>query len=306
MTQAQTPQTLRKIQEETINKVLDHVQSLQEAGDLKLPDNYVPGNALKLAWLKLQTVKDKNKQPALEVCTKPSICNALLEMVLNGMNVAKKHGDFIVYGNQLTWQPEYFGRLMMARRDAGILDVYPQIIYNNDDYEVVIDQKGVKHLSKHETKLENVGKDKIRGAYAVVEYKDGRTRLVDMTLEQIQDAWSQSKGGISDTHKKFPDQMALKTVTNRAIKVATNSSDDEGVIGDYQHPSIKARDEAIKEGANKKMLEHDDAEVIEDDPEEETLSGSPEPENNVDPEPDAGDEQQGEAEKAQTQQKMGF
>lgn len=314
MTQQENTQALKRVQEETVNKVLEHVQSLQEAGDLKLPENYVPGNALKMAWLKLQTVVDKQKRPALQVCTKASICNALLEMVLSGMNVAKKHGDFIVYGNQLTWQPEYFGRLMVAKRDAGVKEVNPQVIYEGDEYEVLIDHRGIKSLSKHTTKLENVKKDKIQGAYAIVEYQDGGFRLVDMTIEQIQDAWRISRGGIQDAHKKFPDQMAMKTVINRAVKIAANSSDDEGIMGDYVHPSIKAKDEAIKEGANKTMLnEHDEEAMIIED--EETLNGDPEgqPEET---EPEDAPEPQtnenlpeyppGEAGSSGNQQKMGF
>ena len=118
-----TATALRDIQNQTTNAVLDHVHQLQEAGDLKLPENYAVGNQIKLAWLKILEVKDRNDRPALEVCTKESIANALLEMVVQGLSVTKKQGDFIVYGNKLTFSLEYHGTIALARRFGGVSGV---------------------------------------------------------------------------------------------------------------------------------------------------------------------------------------
>ena len=63
---------------------------MTEAGQLQLPQGYHAGNAVRAAWLYLQEVKDKNYKPALEVCTQNSIANCLLEMIIKGLNIAKK------------------------------------------------------------------------------------------------------------------------------------------------------------------------------------------------------------------------
>lgn len=267
---------LKKIEEETTKQVLTYIEDLQNTGEIVLPENYVPGNALKFAWLHLQTVKDKNKRPALEVCTKLSIVNSLLEMTVKGMSVAKGHGAFIVRGNQLTWQDQYFGRLMQAKRDAGVKDVNSGTIYKGDEYVTTRDEKGVKKLVKHDSPIENVNFDNVRGAYAVVEYTDGRLKLTEMTIGQIKKAWDQGDmKGNSGAHKNFTDQMCERTVINRACKIALNSSDDAGVIGDRdlteKLPAMEARDKSIEEGEGRKreVLGISDAEEVKEEPEKE-------------------------------------
>ena len=131
---------LRDIQNQRTVKVLEHVQALQEAGDLKLPENYAAGNQVKLAWLTLLEVTDRNQKPALEVCTKESIANALLEMIVKGLSVAKKQCDFIVYGNKLTLQEEYHGTIALARRFGGVVGVPTgNVIYEGDEFVYTID-----------------------------------------------------------------------------------------------------------------------------------------------------------------------
>lgn len=274
---------LKKFEEETVGKVLGHIDELQNTGELVLPKNYVPGNALKFAWLHLQTVKDKNKRAALDVCTKLSIVNSLLEMTVKGMSVAKKHGAFIVRGNQLTWQDQYFGNLMRAKRDAEVKDVNARTIYEGDEYITRVNERGVKELVKHDSPIENIDSGKIRGAYAIVEYTDGRLKLTEMTIGQIRKAWDQGDAkGQSKAHQNFTDQMCERTVINRACKVALNSSDDSGIIRDDQEheslPAKEARDKGIEEGERKerRMLDISDAEEMEvtDDPQANEDEGS--------------------------------
>ena len=78
------------------DKVLQKLNAYQEAGAIHFPANYSPQNALQSAWLVLQTVKDKNRRPALEVCTKASIANALLYTVISGLSPAKNQVYFLI------------------------------------------------------------------------------------------------------------------------------------------------------------------------------------------------------------------
>src|SRR5690554_8093669 len=59
------------------DSVQNRIAELSSQGRLDLPKNYSVGNALNSAWLKILETKDKNDRPALEVCSRESIANAL-------------------------------------------------------------------------------------------------------------------------------------------------------------------------------------------------------------------------------------
>lgn len=224
---------LKRFQEETANNVLDRVNAMQETGELVLPQNYHAGNAVRLAWLYLQTVKDRNDRPAVDVCTKESICNCFLEMIIKGLSVAKKQCYFIVTGNQLSFWEDYRGKFMRAKRDTEIATVNAQVVYEGDEFVYTVDENGLYQLVKHETKMENINIEKITGAYAVVINKDGSKHLEIMTMAMIRSSWQQGAArGNSGAHTKFTDQMCKKTVISRACKVALGSAEDEELAPD--------------------------------------------------------------------------
>ena len=124
--QSQTPATIDRT---LADAVLKKVQIFTANKDLRLPPDYSPENALKSAWLILLETKDSNKKPVLEVCTKESIANSLLKMVLLGLNPLKSQCDFITYGDKLSCDPSYFGNIALARRHGGVKDIFATIIY---------------------------------------------------------------------------------------------------------------------------------------------------------------------------------
>lgn len=97
-------------------QVLARIEDFQKTGGMVLPKDYSVENHMKSAWLILQATTDRSGQQALAVCTKESIANALLDMVLQGLAVSKKQGYFIVYGNKLEFQRSYFGTVALAKR----------------------------------------------------------------------------------------------------------------------------------------------------------------------------------------------
>ncbi len=76
-------QSVALIQKDITDAVSQNIERLQSEG-LSLPPNYSHSNALKSAFFKLQETTDRSGKPALEVCTKESIANALLDMVVQG------------------------------------------------------------------------------------------------------------------------------------------------------------------------------------------------------------------------------
>lgn len=210
-------------------QVLTRIEEFQKTGGMVLPKDYSVENHMKSAWLILQATTDRSDQPALSVCTKESIANALLDMVLQGLAVSKKQGYFIVYGNKLEFKRSYFGTIALAKRTGGIkTEPVANVIYEGDEFVYSIDPKTARiSIVKHEQKIDNIDNSKIKGAYALVTLADGSTQVTIMSMAQIRAAWGQgaTKGG-SPAHKNFAEEMAKKTVIGRACKAIINSSDD--------------------------------------------------------------------------------
>jgi len=208
-----------------VDQVSAKVAVLQKSQGLVLPQNYAMGNALRSAWLILQ-------EQDLSKCTQPSIANALLDMVIQGLSPVKKQCYFITYGNKLVCMRSYFGAMAMAKEKGGAKEVYAEVVYKDDrfSYEIV---KGNKINPKHEQKPDNIG-GPIEYAYCVIEYEDDRPDYLEvMTMEQIHKSWKKSKmspDSETSTHKQFPDQMCKRTVINRACKVLINSSSDDDLF----------------------------------------------------------------------------
>lgn len=239
-------------------QVLDRIKSYQEDGSLTLPTDYAVANHLKSAWLVLQEVKDRNDKLALAVCTKDSIANALLDMVLQGLAVSKKQGYFIVFGNKLTFMRSYFGTTALAKKvSSDISDPVANVIYEGDEFAYSIDPKtGLTEVLKHEQKLDNINLGKIKGAYCIVTNGD-KTQVTIMTMEQIRNSWNQGtvKGG-SGAHKNFTDEMCKKTVIGRACKLIINSSSDGWLYEDKKDESDsdtpgEQKTAEVKESINK-------------------------------------------------------
>lgn len=210
------------------------VTDMMEQGELFMPADYSPENALKSAWLKLQEVEDKNHNRALDVCSKESVMNSLLDMVVQGLTPAKNQCYFVVYGKQLTLMRSYMGTVAVAKRFSDVADVVANCIFEGDDFEFEIDpMTGLHKITKHKTSFDNIDITKIKGAYAVVLRKEGDPYVEIMTMDQIKKAWGQgaTKGG-SPAHKNFTEEMAKKTVINRACKRFINTSDDSPVLVD--------------------------------------------------------------------------
>ena len=260
---------LIQIKKETADLVLAKVQIFQRQGELDLPENYSAANALKSAWLMIQEVKDKDKNLALDVCTKGSIANSLLDMVVQGLNPAKKQCYFIVYGNRLTLQRSYLGtKAVCMRVDKTLGDIYAEVVYEGDKLEYRID-RGKRIIEKHTQKLENINDDKILAAYAVAVDKEGNVKRSElMTIDQLKQAWKQSpmypvddKGNLKEksTHAKFTAEMAKKTVTSRMSKHIIGASDDSDLVIQAVR---RTDDEAAAAGAQAEVEEFGNQEVI--------------------------------------------
>ena len=266
---------LALIKKDVVDVVSDKVQQFIHRGELSLPVGYSPENAMKSAWLILQSTVDREKTPVLKACTKDSIANALLDMVVQGLNPMKKQGYFIAYGKQLAFQRSYFGTMAVAKQvDDTIADIIAEVVYDADTFKYAM-VRGKKEIALHEQALENVNGKKIKAAYCLIIDHDGAIKKTEiMTFDEIKQAWKKSqmnplddKGEVkpSSTHGMYTADMCKKTVINRACKTIINASSDSHLFRQSVSRSDEIQTEAevaaeIEAEANSEVIDIVEAE----------------------------------------------
>lgn len=234
-----TKDELALIKTDVVDVVANRVNEMIGSGQLQLPENYAAGNAIAAWWLALQACQDKNENDALAICTKNSVANATLDMVVQGLTPAKEQCYPIVYGKALTCQRSYFGDEAVLKRVFGqATRVYSEVEWKGDN--VVFDIVGGRRMVKsHEQATTNITgnlKD-IAGCYVVVEFPAEMERPPEceyMTIDQIKTSWKKSKTykgpSSSSPHTDAPDQFCKRTAIRRACKRLINTSDDHYLI----------------------------------------------------------------------------
>lgn len=239
--QTQGPVNVREL----TDQVAGRLEDLKDEG-LALPTNYSAQNALKAAYLRLQGVKDRQGRPALTVCSQSSIANALLDMAIQGLSPAKNQCYFIVYGNELQMQRSYFGTIAALKRLASIEDIDAQVVHRGDKFEIGADEIGHIVVTKFEPSFTNLDKELI-GAFAFIKLANGRVDYTVMTKAQIDTSWAQSRNRQNNVQKKFSDEMAKRTVLNRAAKMFINTSDDSDLLTGSINAATEAEYEEPKD-----------------------------------------------------------
>jgi recombination protein RecT len=258
------------VRKDIVDTVMARVAELQKGGGLRLPPNYSPENALMSAWLVLQTTRDADKKPVLETCTRTSIANCLLDMVIQGLSMAKDQGYPIAYGSALTFQRSYFGTAAIVKRVTGALDVYAEVVYQDDEFLFDL-VRGNTIVTKHVRALANINRAKIVAAYCTVAFPDRTPYTQVMNLAQIHEAWKMAKPGPFDDkgqlkptspHARFPEEMCKRTVINRTCKMLVNSSDDSSLDPVVQ--AMNRADETAEEAAfAREVAENANGETLE-------------------------------------------
>ncbi len=208
--------------------VLDRVKQMQDTQDLSLPKNYNASNALNAAFLELQKVQDRNHRPALEVCTHDSIVKSLLDMTLQGLSPAKDQCYFIVYGNELQMQRSYFGTVAAVKRLDGVKKVRAEVVHEKDDFEIGANEDMELVVKRFVPKFENQD-NQIVGAFAMIKTNEG-TDFTVMTKKEIDQSWAQTRQKNNKVQQNFSQEMAKRTVLNRAAKMFINTSDDSDLL----------------------------------------------------------------------------
>lgn len=209
-------------QKQVTSNVANRIEAMKGEGLLIAP-NYSVSNALSSAYYALKNSSSGN---LLQQCTQDSVYNALLEMVTQGLSPAKKQCYFIKYGSEVQLRMSYFGTVKTIKQLQDIKDVVANVVYEGDELEIAV-ENGRKKLVKHVTDWRNADKP-IIAAYCIISKNDGDEFFEIMTKAQIDKSWSKAK--TKNVQIDFPDQMAMRTVINRAAKLFINTSDDSDLL----------------------------------------------------------------------------
>ena len=214
---------LTLLQKDITDNIARKLDELKKDGGLSIPANYNPANALKSAFFEMTNSASGN---LLEKCSRESIANSLLNMAIQGLSPAKKQCYFVPYGQNLSMQRSYFGTQKVVKSLTNVDDIWATVIYDGDEFEIEI-EGGRERIAKHTTSFLNRDND-IIGAYCIIKKSDGEEVLTVMTRKEIEASWSQSKN--KSVQNKFPQEMAKRTVINRAAKAFINTSDDSDAL----------------------------------------------------------------------------
>ncbi|HEN0317310.1 TPA: recombinase RecT [Streptococcus agalactiae] len=184
-----------------------------------VPPNYSLGNALSNAYYELKNSSSGN---LLSQCTDESIYISLLDMVAQGLSPAKKQCYFIKYGDKVQLRRSYFGTMKVVKELNEVKDIWAVVIFEGDVFKSEI-VNGRRRFVSHESDWENQD-NPIKGAYCIIKDINNEEYLTIMTKKQIDKAWSKAK--TKNVQIDFPDQMAMRTVINRAAKLFINTSND--------------------------------------------------------------------------------
>lgn len=217
------------------NELVDYVSSqiseMQTNQGLQLPENYSVSNALNAAYLMLT---DDSKGPSFvkkmndNQISKRSVLQALTNMVIQGLSPSKTQGYFIQYGRSLTFSRSYFGSVAIVARQPNVaVDPFANVVREGDEFEIGAkdDRIVVTKYKPNVASLDNP----IVAAYAVIEFKDGHKEYTIMSKKQIDTAWSHRKNK-GQVQQEFPEEMAKRTVLNRAAKYVINTSSDSDLL----------------------------------------------------------------------------
>lgn len=277
--------------------VLAKVKDMEVNGTLALPDGYNAGTALRSAMLILQDAKDKNNRSVLETCTKATITNSLLNMVVQGLQPVKKQCYFIAYGDKLELFRSYFGtQCALKRAIPSVYKIVTDFVYYGETVTYDVTPFGERYVKfVNGDPMDHEGKE-IKFGYCNIFDKEGNLLANTMMYwTDIQTAWRQSRNFKADggVHQKFPLEMAKRTLITRACKNILNSSTEnanEVVINSFNQTTDAEFKSEAKPAEEPKRQRSFKERFFSKGVEEPDPSVDPVMDDDLAPEPELGDE----------------
>lgn len=218
-----------------VTTIRDMLEGMQGQIKTALPKMVDPERFIRVCMTTIRT------NPDLLECTPESLLGAIMraaQLNLEPDNVLGR-AYLVPYKTECTFIIGYKGLIELARRSGQVKDIYANIVYINEPFEI---EMGTSRYIKH-TPLspKQRGKTKV-GAYSVCHLMNGAESFHFMWLSEIheiRDKFSKSASSKYSPWKTRPEEMEKKTVVRQHSKWLP-------LTVEAQHAA--ARDEAIDAG----------------------------------------------------------
>ena len=218
---------------------------------------YLPRHldADKMIYVALETVRADS---FLRQCEPLSIVQGVLEASQLGLMLGNKLGHAYLVprrdkkaNNLLKCQLliGYRGFIALAHRTGKVSSIFPAIVHQGDQFSLKL---GTGRQLSHVPLLDPSKRGEWVGAYAVVEFRDGRTDFEWMTRQEIEKVkqCSESASEAWSPWRRFEDEMIKKSPIRRMAKRLCLSSEDvtlvEAAVRDeYREMGVEAEQRAL-------------------------------------------------------------
>jgi recombination protein RecT len=218
---------------------------------------YLPRHldADKMIYVALETVRADS---FLRQCEPLSIVQAVLEASQLGLMLGNKLGHAYLVprrdkkaNNILKCQLliGYRGFIALAHRTGKVSSIFAAIVHQGDQFSLKL---GTGRQLSHVPLLDPSKRGDWIGAYAVVEFRDGRTDFEWMTRQEIEKVrqCSESAGEAWSPWRRFEDEMIKKSPIRRMAKRLCLSSEDMALVeaavrDEYREMGIEEEQRAL-------------------------------------------------------------
>lgn len=168
-------------------------------------------------------------------CTDGSLIRAVLHAAEVGLEPGGAYGHCYIlpYWNSKANPPSYeaefmigvWGYVELARRNPRIKDVWADVIFEKDHYDVESGSGGRRIIHKPRWDLSFKERGDVLGAYACALFDDGTVASEMMNWEELQAARATSAAPDSPAWKHWPTEMYKRSALKRAQKYWSKGND---------------------------------------------------------------------------------
>lgn len=211
-------------------------------------------NAERFARIALTAVR---LNPNLLKCSRESFFAALLTASQLGLEPNTLGQAYLIpYGKECQFQIGYMGLLNLVRRSGEITDIYAEVIFEKDEYEI---EFGLDRRLVHRPNFDVDNRGKIVFAYAVAKLKDGSKTFMVMSAKQILKRKAVAK--TASIWSAWEEEMYKKTILKAFAKTLPLSTETIAQID---------ADEKVKKEFAEDMTEVPEVHIEVEEPKEKT------------------------------------
>lgn len=298
-TQVAAQQKKELTPQEKRQRYVDSIQSglLQELEKNKaaLPAGFRPERFTINAITVLKTLMADNRTKGeLQKVDPKTIPMALAKAAYLGLDYMNGECYAIPYGGEVNMQTDYKGEIKVCKRfNKNVKNIYAKLVMKDDAFQEVI-INGEPQIKFEPVPFVQPTKENIKGAFAIVTFKDGSMLYETMgigEIEHIRNTYSKAKN--SPAWRDSYGEMCKKTVLRRLCKLIDLDFDENVQLAAFNDAGDAKFSEILPQPTVAEPTEEDgpldvfaDAKVIDDQPKEDPKPApAPEvPQNVVDAE----------------------